>query len=87
MSWYSDGLLAGWLGFESGRSKAFLFSTAPRLSLHPTQPHIHRVPAHLISGVKRLGREAGQSLPSSAEVKNGGATPPFPHTSSSVVLN
>jgi hypothetical protein len=29
--------------------------------------------------VKRPGREADHSLPSSAEVKNGGATPPLPH--------
>jgi hypothetical protein len=31
---------------------------------------------------KRPGREAGHSLPSSAEVKNDGATPPLPHMSS-----
>jgi hypothetical protein len=30
-------------------------------------------------GVKRPGRESNQS-PSSAEVKNGGAMPPFPYT-------
>jgi hypothetical protein len=33
-------------------------------------------------GVKRPGRESDHSLPSSAEVKNGGAIPPLPHTSS-----
>jgi hypothetical protein len=38
-------------------------------------------------GVKLLGREADYSLPSSAEVKNGGAIPPFPSTSSWLVLN
>jgi hypothetical protein len=32
--------------------------------------------------VKRLGRETDHSLPSSAEVKNGGATSALPHTSS-----
>jgi hypothetical protein len=31
-------------------------------------------------GVKRPGREADHSPPSSAEVKNGGALPPLPHT-------
>jgi hypothetical protein len=30
------------------------------------------------TGVKRQGREADDSPPSSAEVKNGGAIPPFP---------
>jgi hypothetical protein len=33
-------------------------------------------------GVKRLGREADQSPPSSAEVKNGWTVPPLPHMSS-----
>jgi hypothetical protein len=33
-------------------------------------------------GVKRSGREADHSLPSSAKVKDGGAMPPLPHTSS-----
>jgi hypothetical protein len=31
------------------------------------------------SGVKQQGREADHSLPSSAEVKNGGAMPGLPH--------
>jgi hypothetical protein len=33
-------------------------------------------------GVKRPGRETDRSLPSSAEVKNGGTIPPLPDTSS-----
>jgi hypothetical protein len=33
-------------------------------------------------GVKRPGREADHSSPSSAEVKNDGAIRPLPHTSS-----
>jgi hypothetical protein len=33
-------------------------------------------------GVKRQGRETDRSTPSSAEVKNGGAIPLLPHTSS-----
>jgi hypothetical protein len=32
------------------------------------------------TGVKRPGSEADHSPPSSAEVKNGGAMPPLPHT-------
>jgi hypothetical protein len=34
------------------------------------------------AGVKRLGREAEQSLPSSVAVRDGGVIPPFPHVSS-----
>jgi hypothetical protein len=55
----------------------FLFSTASRPALGPTQPPIRWVPA-----VKRPGHETNHSPPSSAEVKNGGAIPPFPHVSS-----
>jgi hypothetical protein len=48
----------------------FLFTTASRTALGPTQPPIQWVPGILSLGVKRPGREAGYSLPSSAEVKN-----------------
>jgi hypothetical protein len=65
-----------------GRGKIFLFSTASRAALRPTQPPIQWVPGVLALKVKRPGREADNSLPSSAEVKNGGAIPPLPHTSS-----
>jgi hypothetical protein len=41
----------------------------------------------LSSSVKRLGREADHSRPSSAEVKNGGAIPPLPIRLHGVVLN
>jgi hypothetical protein len=34
------------------------------------------------SEIKKLGREADRSPPSIAEVRNGGAVPPFPHISS-----
>jgi hypothetical protein len=33
-------------------------------------------------GLNRPGREADHSPPSSAEIKNGGCTPPLPHSSS-----
>jgi hypothetical protein len=36
----------------------------------------------LSPGVKRPGREADYSLPSGAEVKDGGTLPPLPHMSS-----
>jgi hypothetical protein len=43
--------------------------TASRKALGPTQPPIQWVPWALSLGVKRLGREADHSPPSSAEVK------------------
>jgi hypothetical protein len=55
----------------------FLFSTAFRPALGLTQHPIQCAP-----GVKRPGCEAAHSSPSSTEIKNGGAIPPFPHMSS-----
>jgi hypothetical protein len=66
-------------GSFPGRAKIFLFSVAFR-------------PVHLASypmgiggsflEVKRQGRKANYSPPSSAEVKNGGVIPPLPRMSS-----
>jgi hypothetical protein len=66
---------AGWtikvLGFDSRRGLGiFLFTTAYRTALGPTQPPIQWVPAAFSLGVKRPGREADHSASSSAEVKN-----------------
>jgi hypothetical protein len=47
----------------------FLFTSASRPDLGPTQPPIQWVPEALSLGVKRPGREADHSSPSSAEVK------------------
>jgi hypothetical protein len=47
----------------------------------PTQP-IQWVPGALYLGVKRPGREADHSPPSSAEFKMSGAITPLPNTSS-----
>jgi hypothetical protein len=47
----------------------FLFTTASRTALGPTQPPIQWVPGVLSLGLKRPGREADHSPPSSAEVK------------------
>jgi hypothetical protein len=47
----------------------YLFTTASRTALGPTQSPIKWVPGALSLGVKRPGREADHSLPSSAEVK------------------
>jgi hypothetical protein len=47
----------------------FLFTTASRTSLGPTQPPIQRVSGTVSLGIKRPGREADHSPPSTAEVK------------------
>jgi hypothetical protein len=57
--------------------QAFLHSV--QTGLGPTQPFIQWVPGALPPGVKRQGREADHSPPSSAEVNSGGGIPPFPH--------
>jgi hypothetical protein len=44
-------------------------TTASSTALGPTQPPIQLVPKDLSLGVKRLGREAGHSPPSSVKVK------------------
>jgi hypothetical protein len=49
--------------------KYFLFTTASRTALGPTQPPIQWVPGVPSLGLKRPGREADHSPPSSAEVK------------------
>jgi hypothetical protein len=51
------------VSLSPSRVKNFLFSTASRPALGPTQPAIQWVP-----GVKLQGREADQSPPTSAEV-------------------
>jgi hypothetical protein len=63
----------GWKigGFESRQGLGiFLFITASRPTLGPTQRPIQWVPGVISLGVKRPGREADHSPPSSAEVKN-----------------
>jgi hypothetical protein len=47
----------------------FLFTTASRTALGPSQPPIQWVKGALSLWVKRPGREADHSPPSSAEVK------------------
>jgi hypothetical protein len=62
--------LDGVLGLDSRRGlENFLFTTASRTALRPTQPPVQYVPRSLSLGVKRQGREADHSLPSTAEVK------------------
>jgi hypothetical protein len=70
-------------GFDSRQGQEVcIFSTASRPVLRPTQPAIQWVPGALSPGVKRPGREADHSLPSSAVSRKGGAKPPLPHMSS-----
>jgi hypothetical protein len=47
-----------------------LFTAVSRPALGPTKPPIQWIPGALSVGVKRPGREADHSLPSSAEFKN-----------------
>jgi hypothetical protein len=71
-SWYIDRLRAGRLRGRSSspsRVKNFLFSTSSRPVLGTTQPTIERVSGALSPGVKRSGREAVNSPPTSAEFK------------------
>jgi hypothetical protein len=64
------GWTIGVLGFDYRRGLGiFLFTTAFRTALVPIQPPIQWVPGALYLGVRRPGREAHQSPPSSAEVK------------------
>jgi hypothetical protein len=48
----------------------FFLITVSRLAMGPTRPPIQRILETPTLGVKRPGREADQSSPSSTEVKN-----------------
>jgi hypothetical protein len=74
-------------GSIPGRCKSFLFFTAFRLALGPTQPPIQWVPEALSPGANWLGHEADHSRPSNSEVKNVGAIPPLPVCFHVAVLN
>jgi hypothetical protein len=55
--------------FPGGGLEVFLFTTAFRTVLGPTQPPIQWVARALSLGLKRVGRDADHSPPSSAEIK------------------
>jgi hypothetical protein len=67
---WATGWTIGILGFDSWRGLGiFLFTTTSRMALRPTQPAIQWVRGALSLGVKRLGREADHSPPSSAKAE------------------
>jgi hypothetical protein len=80
---YSDWLRAGWPRRRSsslGRGEIFLSSTSCRRVLGLTRPLIQWAPGALSPGVKRPGREADHSPPTSDEVTNTWiymSTPPY----------
>jgi hypothetical protein len=68
---WATGWMIGVLGFESRQGLgSFLFTTASRTALGPTQPTNQWLPGALSLAVKRPGREAHHSPPSSTDVKN-----------------
>jgi hypothetical protein len=66
---------------------AFLFASASRSALGPTQPPTQGIKGTLKPGVRRPGREAVQSPPSSAEVKKAWRYSSTPQSLRGVVLN
>jgi hypothetical protein len=56
--------------FDSQRGLKIFFTIASITALGTTQPPVQWVPGALSLGVKLQGREADQSPPSSAEIKN-----------------
>jgi hypothetical protein len=73
-------------GSNPARGNIFLFSTISRPAVGPTQPPIQWVPGPIFPAVKRRKRGADHSLPSSTEVKNGGAIDTSPTRLSGYVL-
>jgi hypothetical protein len=64
----ATGWTIGVLGFDSRRGLGIcLFTTVSRTTLGPTQPPIQWIPGAVSLGIKRQGREADHSPPSSAE--------------------
>jgi hypothetical protein len=74
----------GWMtvksGFNSRQGQGiFFYLTSGRVWSPPSLLQNGR--SSVSPGVSRQGREADHSTPSNAEVKNGGAIPPFPNMS------
>jgi hypothetical protein len=62
-------------------SKKFVSSPVSKPALEPTQTTLQYLSVVVSLGLKRPGREADRIPPSTAEIMNGGVTPPHPHTS------
>jgi hypothetical protein len=86
MAWMISGNPQSAVGMATGYGlhdrgvKNFLFSTSSRPAPGPIQPPVQWVPEALFPGVKRQGREAEHSSPTSAEVKKMWiytSTPPY----------
>jgi hypothetical protein len=76
------GWVAEELGFDCCQGQeVFLFSITFKLAMGPTQPTIQWVSGAL-PGVKQQGCEGDHSPVSVAKIKNDGAIPPLPDTSS-----
>jgi hypothetical protein len=71
------GWAAGVRFFAGARDFSLLHSVQTGSGVHPASYPNGTV--GFSPGVKRQGREADHSPPSSAEVKNGGAIPPLPY--------
>jgi hypothetical protein len=69
-------------GFDSRQGQDFSLVHNVQTGSGPTQPPGRWVPRALSQGVKRQGREADHSPPTSAEIENGGAIRSLLHTSS-----
>jgi hypothetical protein len=70
-------LWAGGCSLIPGRGSIFLFSIASRLAVGPNQSPIQWVLRAVPSRLQWLGCEPDDLLPSSVDIKNEGAIPPF----------
>jgi hypothetical protein len=75
----ATGYRLGGRGSIPDRGQIFLFSTASKPAIGPTQPPTQYAAGDPSPEIKRPGREAEHPPQSSVEVKNGGAIPPLPH--------
>jgi hypothetical protein len=73
--------------FPTGARDFSLVHSVQTGSATPSALYIMGTGGSLSVSVKRPGREADQSLPSSTEIKNGRAIPPLPIRVHGVVLN
>jgi hypothetical protein len=80
------GLRVGRQGFDSREGQGIFFGTASRPSLGPIKPPIPWVPGALSPRVKRQGREAYHSPPSSGEVRNAWSYTSIVHINWGMVL-